>query len=254
MKFFYTLIAAVAVMLSASAQTLDLYNGKAYNFYSPVNSQWYDIAGAQTQVIYPAADLSVMNGGLITALTFYTDQNGCSMDGGLLEIFMGETDTVSLEDFVTQGLKRVGTASMTRTDADSAQVTLTLDEPYEYKGGNLVLSTVVAVGGDYGITYFMGTVTDAFQSAATGYNTVYRLRFLPHTTFAFQDKPAAVLRGDVDGDGGVNIDDVTILIDWLLGNEHEIVPEAADCDLDGKVSISDLTSLIDYLLGKTWME
>ena len=52
----------------------------------------------------------------------------------------------------------------------------------------------------------------------------------------------AGLRGDVNGDGSVNISDVTTLIDLLLGG-GSISNPAADCDV---------TSLIDYLLSGHW--
>ena len=55
--------------------------------------------------------------------------------------------------------------------------------------------------------------------------------------------------GDADGDGKVNISDVTSLIDYLLnGNASGIDLESADMNQDGKVNISDVTDLIDYLL------
>ena len=63
----------------------------------------------------------------------------------------------------------------------------------------------------------------------------------------------ASTRGDVDGDGSVNISDVTALIDYLLsGNASGINVSAADCDQDNSVNISDVTSLIDYLLSGAW--
>lgn len=63
----------------------------------------------------------------------------------------------------------------------------------------------------------------------------------------------ASTRGDVDGDGSVNISDVTALIDYLLsGNASGINVSAADCDQDNSVNISDVTSLIDYLLSGSW--
>ena len=52
--------------------------------------------------------------------------------------------------------------------------------------------------------------------------------------------------GDVNGDGSVNISDVTTLIDMLLGNGS--TSPAADVNGDGSVSISDVTTLIDMLL------
>ncbi len=65
----------------------------------------------------------------------------------------------------------------------------------------------------------------------------------------FTDKNAA-LRGDVNGDGQVKIDDVTALINLLLSGNTSA--PAADCNLDGKVAIGDVTALINYLLSSTW--
>ena len=56
--------------------------------------------------------------------------------------------------------------------------------------------------------------------------------------------------GDVDGDGIVNITDLTCLIDYLINNGSvEIVEEAADLDGNGTISISDVSCFIDILLG-----
>ena len=68
------------------------------------------------------------------------------------------------------------------------------------------------------------------------------------------DEPVG-LRGDVDGDGSVNIADVTALIDYLLsGDATGVNLDMADCDLDGEINIADVTSLIDYLLSGNWSE
>ncbi len=67
----------------------------------------------------------------------------------------------------------------------------------------------------------------------------------------FTDKNAG-LRGDVDGDNNVSIDDVTALIDYLLGTNPDINIANADTDHSGDVSIDDVTTLIDYLLTGRW--
>ena len=54
------------------------------------------------------------------------------------------------------------------------------------------------------------------------------------------------LKGDVDGDDEVNIDDVITLIDIILSGSHSNT--AADVNGDGKVSIDDVTDLIDIIL------
>jgi endonuclease I len=61
----------------------------------------------------------------------------------------------------------------------------------------------------------------------------------------------AVLTGDVNDDGEVNIGDVTAIIDYLLGNASDTFNiEAADVNGDGEVNIGDVTAIIDMLLGK----
>lgn len=55
--------------------------------------------------------------------------------------------------------------------------------------------------------------------------------------------------GDTNNDGRVSISDVTLIIDYLLSfNPNLLNPYIADFNRDGKVTISDVTSMIDYLL------
>ena len=63
----------------------------------------------------------------------------------------------------------------------------------------------------------------------------------------------ATSRGDVNGDGSVNISDVTALINYLLnGNASEINLSGADANQDSSVNISDATTIINYVLNGTW--
>jgi hypothetical protein len=64
---------------------------------------------------------------------------------------------------------------------------------------------------------------------------------------------ANIMAGDVDGDGSVNINDITTLINYLLNGDAEGLALAnADCYPDGRVSIDDVVSLISYLLNGRW--
>lgn len=56
-----------------------------------------------------------------------------------------------------------------------------------------------------------------------------------------------ILVGDVNEDGEVTISDVTLLIDYITGNESQISP-AADVNEDGEITIGDLSALIDLLI------
>lgn len=59
-----------------------------------------------------------------------------------------------------------------------------------------------------------------------------------------------LLPGDCDGDGIVNIQDVTVLINFLLtGDSQGIDPANTDVNGDGDINIGDVTDLISKLLG-----
>lgn len=60
--------------------------------------------------------------------------------------------------------------------------------------------------------------------------------------------------GDVNGDGQVNITDVTVLINHLLTDDASlIVIEKADINGDGEINITDVTVLISLVLGDNCM-
>ena len=71
----------------------------------------------------------------------------------------------------------------------------------------------------------------------------------------FENTPAFI-RGDVNGNGIVNMDDLTVLINYLLdGNTVINTAGAASCnnaDDDTVVDMDDLTALINYLLTNEW--
>ena len=57
-----------------------------------------------------------------------------------------------------------------------------------------------------------------------------------------------VILGDVNGDNNVNIEDLSVLIDYLLDASTPINVDNADTDADGSIGIGDVASLIDILL------
>ncbi|MCL2487314.1 MAG: glycoside hydrolase N-terminal domain-containing protein [Oscillospiraceae bacterium] len=102
-------------------------------------------------------------------------------------------------------------------------------------GGNL-LSAGNGLS-DNGLSHNGLSVYDNYAAAAAMYQTLFSLR------------------GDIDGDGHVRIDDARLLLQHLVG-KRLLTPAqyaAADINRDGKVDISDVRWLLQYLVGKiTW--
>ena len=66
-------------------------------------------------------------------------------------------------------------------------------------------------------------------------------------------KHGGTLRGDVNGDGEIDINDVTALIAYVLtGSEEGINLEGADCDITPGIDINDITALIGHVLTGSW--
>ncbi|MDO4511168.1 MAG: leucine-rich repeat protein [Bacteroidales bacterium] len=62
------------------------------------------------------------------------------------------------------------------------------------------------------------------------------------------DRWPLALKGDVNGDGEVNVSDVTALINRILGTAS-YADSVCDINADGNVNVSDVTALINQILG-----
>ncbi|MDY5902750.1 MAG: dockerin type I repeat-containing protein, partial [Sodaliphilus sp.] len=58
---------------------------------------------------------------------------------------------------------------------------------------------------------------------------------------------AAPLLGDINGDGEVNVSDVTALINKILGS-RAYSDAVCDINADGEINVSDVTALINLIL------
>ncbi|MBR0493400.1 MAG: leucine-rich repeat domain-containing protein [Muribaculaceae bacterium] len=104
----------------------------------------------------------------------------------------------------------------------------------------------------YGCTHLVGGQGTIYSSSNPWDKTYAHIDGGPSNPGYFTAKNAG-LRGDVNGDGSVNISDVTALIDYLLtGNASGISLSGADTNQDNSINISDVTALIDYLLAGNW--
>ena len=113
--------------------------------------------------------------------------------------------------------------------------------PFSGNSGALVTFNVSAA------TDFTGPATIALRN--TLFTTIAGVEIPFGSENCTVTVPSVGKKGDVNGDGDVNVSDVTALIDYLLnGNASNIQLCNADINTDGSVNISDVTTLIDRLL------
>ena len=98
-------------------------------------------------------------------------------------------------------------------------------------------------------------ITWDYTAATNGYHLFYgynnnKLYWLNGDKFVIPG--GDFVRGDVNGDELVTIDDVTAFIDALLSDNFDIFGEGADCNEDGEYTIDDVTALIDFQLSGAW--
>ena len=83
-----------------------------------------------------------------------------------------------------------------------------------------------------------------------------RLFFIDGSNFILPGTPGTLLRGDVNNDGFVKVNDITVLISHLLTQDlddsFDFNSHNSDITGDGQLGINDVSALINYLLTNTW--
>ena len=243
---------ALTGVMADVPDVIDVCDGDATNGYLPFYGYYYDDV-TKGQMIYTADMLSMVAGKKITSVTFYPT-TPMTFKGGKLQLSFkpveedGFTTYTALTDLTV-------VATVTPVEGDT-QLVFTLDEPYEYTGGNLAIEVYnVVKGNNYPKVNFYGVNMPDYTPSFYIYGGQNdRSTFLPKVGFGYEkEEEPEFIRGDVNGDGEVKIGDVSNLISYLLsGDATGINLKGADCDQNGEIKIADVTLLINYLLSNNW--
>ena len=164
-------------------------DGTSTNEYVPFYGYYAD-SNTDGLFIIPATSLASIQWGTITKLTFYvsspasntfTNSSGVS---AAFEVYMTETsDTVISGTTISfDGMTKVLNA--TNLVINNNMMEITLDNPYEYLGGNLKIGFDETTNGGYAHTYWYGI--EATGASLGGYGTtIAQKNFLPKTTFGY---------------------------------------------------------------------
>ena len=123
-----------------------------------------------------------------------------------------------------------------------------------YRFGPAGSSQEVTVGNEYTTQKSNNNHSYKFVGQGTGYTFTFNLNNLTFRIEEYVEPPApdpfSFQAGDVNGDGEINIADVTALISIVLGNfANYDTRTRADVNQDHETNIADVTSLISLILG-----
>ncbi len=189
-KFIYSLVlCAIAAIPAFAQETLTVYDGDATNAYVPVYGFYAD-AYNKCEFIMPADDLSDMQGGTITKLTWFLATVPDAVWGGNFQVYVKEVaETTCTTSFLgTEGATLVYEGPL---DGTSGTLTIEFANDYTYEGGNLMFAVYQTATGTYKSASFAGTAVTG--GAVSNYNysslegvTAGTVRdFLPKTEFEY---------------------------------------------------------------------
>lgn len=189
--------------------------------YQIFNHNWVLFYDAQSQQL--KRQVRLQDAYWFPAMAVYPDVCDPSISIGDMRLRAGRHETVDLLQAVDDADNMPALAVTTATSDNEAVARVSV-------AGLKMMVTAIASG-----TTTIRVVADSNGKLAT-------------CTFVVNVISGSV-PGDVNMDGKVAIDDVTTLIDILLGSVlANYDPAAADVDRDGRITIADVTALIDSIL------
>ena len=198
-KIILSLLVALTATTGANAQvTLTVFDGTAGSRHFPMDCSNFDYY-AKSECIIPASELTAMEGGTITAITFYAktvEGSNPTFGSANQQVFLKEVSGTTLGSFSGMTDATVvfnGLLPMPTTDG----YTITFSPGYTYKGGNLLIGVYNdAKGLNKRVTWYgknsqsdrvSGYGADANSFANVGFTAD---TFLPKTTFTYTPAPA----------------------------------------------------------------
>lgn len=157
-------------------------DGTKTNEYVPIYGYYADEI-SKSQFIIPASALADMAWGTISKMTFYA-QADKNWGAAQFEVYMTETSETTLSSLADYGtMTKVKNAGSLSISGNVMEVTL--DDPYQYMDGNLMIGFLQTVSGTYKRCSWYGV--SATGASLGGYNnSIDQQNFLPKTTFTYE--------------------------------------------------------------------
>ena len=237
-------------------KTLTVADDTYSNSYVPVYGNYAE-QKQRCQVIYPASELSAMNGKEITQMVFYLNTIPTKVWDSEYTILLSEV-TASTFTSAAWNTETTGTVVYTGTlDGKSGTMEIEFTESYVYHGGNLLFELQDQSDNSYSNASFYGVATPTGTYASvSGYSTVFssisptRRTFRPKVTFTYETasscpKPTNLTKGEVTSSTAAFTWDAVDGMNW----EYVCLPKSETVDWTDASAIKSTTSASVLLPG-----
>ncbi len=233
---------------NAVPDPITVADGTNTNNYIPVYGTWAD-AYLRSQVVYPASDLANMAGATINSLTYYLSSPASAAWTGNFKVRLAEVADATISAF--EDMSAAAVAYDGTLNATGSTMTITLDAPYAYQGGNLLIEVVEDVKGNYSGAYFYGVTTTG--ASVGGYNSsnlnnvsATQRNFIPKTTFAyaFSGVTPSLPTSNAVVDYGTDVEIIATPAEhyhfnaWMNGDAEESTNATEVITVDGDINLT----------------
>jgi len=201
MKKFFTFFAVAAMAFAAQANVLTVADGTATNNYAPIYGLYTDTQNTMVQMIYPQDMLVDMQGGKISQVKFFNADEaglGANLNGAEIQLSFKVVDQDAFTEGAVEAVAATTVVSATTLTTGATEIVFTLNEPYEYTGGNLLIETLVTTPAGYKTATFYGIETENISSlfqyvwSTWAGPSVNSNKFLPKAEFTYEAGQAPV--------------------------------------------------------------
>ncbi len=176
-------------------ETLTVYDGTDTHSEIPFWGLYADY-GVRSQFIIPAGELVVMDGGTITALTFYSPDTSVEFDEGVT-VYLKEVDyTTFPSDFMEDWSSMTAVYTGTIGVNSEGLMEIAFTTPYLYEGGNLMVGFQVTTWGESwpGVNWYgVNQASDSYAAVSNFADESHewgseigQVNFIPKTTFIYE--------------------------------------------------------------------
>ncbi len=185
--FSFLLWTLAAFIPAVAKEQLTVYeDGAVTNQYVPVYGYYAD-AFLKSEYVVDASLLADMDGKYITNLTWYLSTPASAAWGVTFQVFLKEVESTTLADWQCSADDLVWEGVL---DGTGSTMSIELDTPYKYGGGNLLVGVYGITKGTYSKAFFYGETVEGASlqghnaSSLDAVNTNQR-NFVPKTTFDY---------------------------------------------------------------------